>query len=71
MPIQAYFCGVCLTEGHIPYDKDADVFSVIRAIDRDHKSLSPECPNDVKFIRVRGIPCTDAEWQELVGNKAN
>lgn len=45
-------CEVCGTKGSVQYPKHAGVFEVVWQIDDAHRSLSPECPNGYRGIRV-------------------
>jgi hypothetical protein len=53
---QEYNCIKCGVESHVDVDDHADVWSVVQAINADHRKWSPECKAGTRqTIRVKAI----------------
>lgn len=57
-----YWCEKCGVESRVDIEDHADVWSVVQAIEADHRKRSPECKTNIReTIRVKGMSKPHAE----------
>lgn len=63
---QEYICSACCYAGAIVIRDHADVYTVLNALEDDHKAHSPDCAASRLGMRVRNPEmCTPEEWERV------